>query len=576
MWIKLRQFLFQYRSLLLITATSTALIGGLGHLGVFQSLELSLYDRFLRSQFQHTTDHRFLVITISETDLSQLGRWPLTDEDLAQTIQNISTYAPSAIGLDIYRDLPVPPGTEQIETVFQTTPNLIGVETVGEGIAVAPPPTLAQKNQVAIADLPRDVDNVVRRSLVSVQMDEQAQTQYSFGAALALIYLEQQGIKPEEVSIDEPYHVRLGNTVLKPLKSYDGGYTNIDARGYQILLGYRATNQVFETVSILDVMQDRVSPEQIRDRIVLIGVTAPSLNDLFTTPYSAPSYHQAQQSPGVFIHAHAARQLLDIALNDQSWITGCPEWLEWFLILIAANIGTAIVAFNLKPEQSSSSLILKRIPLLLGFGSFGLFGINFLLFQLGWWFSSITPLLSMFGSATISVVYHNHLLYQLAYVDALTQIANRRCFDQYLADKLAASRYLSLILCDVDYFKLYNDTYGHQAGDACLTKVAQALRQAIRRGDFVARYGGEEFVVVLTDIQPDVALQVAERMCHQVKSLCIPHKASKISPYVSLSCGVVSASNLHQCSIESLISYADKGLYQAKQEGRDRVVICKI
>lgn len=573
MWIKLRRFFLKYQSLLLITATSTACVVGLSRFGLLQSLELSVYDQFSRSQVQKEIDDRFLLVTISESDLSQLKRWPLTDQDLAKTIQNIAKYSPRVIGLDIYRNFPVPPETEQLESIFRSTPNLVGVEAVGEGIAVPPPPVLEQMNRVAIADLLRDKDETVRRSLLTVQTSEGGQTKPSLGAAVALQYLEQQGIVPEPISPQHPSQVRLGQTILKPLQPFDGGYTNIDTTGYQILLNYRATDQVFETVSILQVMQDQVAADKIRDRIVLIGVTAPSLNDLFTTPYSAPFSHQVQQSPGVFIHAHAARQLLDIALKHQGWIMGCPEWLEWILILIAATLGTAIVALNLKPEQSSHSLIVKLTPILLGVGSLGLFGINFLLFQWGWWLSSITPLLSMFGSVTMSIVYHNHLLYQLAYVDALTRIANRRCFDQYLADKLTSSRYLSLILCDVDYFKLYNDTYGHQAGDDCLTKVAQALRQSIRQNDFVARYGGEEFVVVLPDMKLDMAIQIAERMRLQVKSLCIPHKTSSISPYVSLSCGIVSVSNLQQYSIESLISCADKGLYQAKEQGRDQVVI---
>ena len=126
----------------------------------------------------------------------------------------------------------------------------------------------------------------------------------------------------------------------------------------------------------------------------------------------------------------------------------------------------------------------------------GLFGTGYGLFLVGWWLPIALPLVSIFSTVGLGIAYRNQQLQNLAAYDELTQIANRRYFDQYLDQLLKTNKQLSLILCDVDFFKAFNDLYGHPAGDRCLYQVAQALKIAVRDADLVARYGGEEFVVV--------------------------------------------------------------------------------
>ncbi len=132
---------------------------------------------------------------------------------------------------------------------------------------------------------------------------------------------------------------------------------------------------------------------------------------------------------------------------------------------------------------------------------------------------------------------------------------------------------LSLILCDVDYFKLYNDHYGHQEGDDCLQQVAQALRRAVRRpADLVARYGGEEFAVILPNTEGETAVIVAEIIREEIKKLKIIHSYSKVSEYITLSLGVSCLIPTQYNSPEPLVSFADQALYEAKKQGRDRVI----
>ena len=168
-------------------------------------------------------------------------------------------------------------------------------------------------------------------------------------------------------------------------------------------------------------------------------------------------------------------------------------------------------------------------------------------------------------------------LRRLASIDGLTQIATRRIFDEGLVmewKRLQREQSeLSLILCDIDSFKLFNDNYGHQEGDKCLYAVAQAVASILRRpADLVARYGGEEIVVVLPNTTAKGALTVAELIRKKIENLKIAHALSKASQYVTLSLGVSSVILNHELLPANLVKAADNALYEAKEQGRNRVV----
>jgi diguanylate cyclase (GGDEF)-like protein len=171
----------------------------------------------------------------------------------------------------------------------------------------------------------------------------------------------------------------------------------------------------------------------------------------------------------------------------------------------------------------------------------------------------------------------NEKLQQLATMDGLTGIANRRRFDDRLQQEWRRlgreGAALSLILCDIDHFKLYNDTYGHQAGDDCLRAVAGTMADTARRpADLVARYGGEEFAVILPNTDMEGAVRVAQEIRAAVKEKELAHNSSPVSPVVTLSLGVTTAIPNPQLPPESLVERADQALYEAKEQGRDRVV----
>ena len=190
----------------------------------------------------------------------------------------------------------------------------------------------------------------------------------------------------------------------------------------------------------------------------------------------------------------------------------------------------------------------------------------------------------IFGTATditkrkhaeVALKEFNEELARLASMDGLTQVANRRSFDEYLAqewENVGSGRSaLSLILCDIDYFKSFNDTYGHQAGDVCLRKVAKAIEKAVKRNtDLVARYGGEEFAIVLPNTNAPGVEQVAQEIQREIRELSIPHSQSDVSEYITLSLGIASITTTENAHPDMLVATADQGLYQAKYEGRDR------
>ncbi|MBE9201369.1 MULTISPECIES: PleD family two-component system response regulator [unclassified Nodularia (in: cyanobacteria)] len=170
----------------------------------------------------------------------------------------------------------------------------------------------------------------------------------------------------------------------------------------------------------------------------------------------------------------------------------------------------------------------------------------------------------------------NQELQRLVSIDQLTQVANRRRFEEYLTQewqRMAREKLpISLILGDIDFFKCYNDTYGHQVGDRCLQEVAQSIKNTIKRpADLVARYGGEEFAVILPNTDKEGAIILGEIICSVVRKRAIPHSSSVVSSYVTISAGVATLIPQPNSDYQEIIFLADQALYQAKKAGRDRL-----
>ncbi|MEM9803804.1 MAG: CHASE2 domain-containing protein [Cyanobacteria bacterium P01_D01_bin.56] len=561
----------QLGGILAVSWGVSTLVIAISATGFLQSLEWFAFDRFLRWKATDQIDSRFLIVTLGEEDLREIGEWPISDSKMASMLQSLQQHQPRLIGIDIYRDLPVGSGRDELISSFNAVPNVIGVEKV-IGESVPPAPGLDPHSQIAMADLVEDDDGRIRRGLLAIQCnreqqlcepDEHQHRKYGLATKLALLYLEKEGISPNVLADN---HLQLGRATFRRLSANDGGYANADADSTQILINYPAGETFFESVSFSEVLNGEVPYNKIYDRIILVGATAVSLNDLLYTPMSWD-----ERLPGVYIHAHIASQLIGSALGERQPLHGASPWLKTIWLLLSTSLAALLMHERLNHNGVYQTKNLFSLVLVIPCIAAGIIGIVYGFFVAGVWLPVAAPLLSISLSSTVLLLRQNQQLQGLASLDGLTRIANRRSFDAYLQRCINQQTQLALVLCDVDYFKRYNDTYGHQEGDRCLISVAKTLQQGIRHSDFVARYGGEEFVIVLPNTELAIACEVLVRIQKQIAKLKIPHVASDVSDHVTLSFGVIAPSNLQNATSKSLVEQADKALYQAKNKGRNQI-----
>lgn len=545
----------------------SAVVIGTSATGIFQRLELLVLDQFFQFQPDPAVDEsRILVVTIDEADINLLQEWPISDGHLADLIQTIDQHQPRAIGLDIYRNIPVEPGHADLVEVFRNTPRLIGIEKVIGEPPIEPPPELQVLEQVGMSDLIVDSDGRVRRGLMSLLTPE-GQVKYGLGAQAALMYLADESLFPEPID-NKSQRLRLGRAIFDRMESNDGGYVKADSGGYQMMISYQGGQASFDTVSFSEVLQGKLTSDLVKDKVVFIGSTAPSLKDLFLTPKSPTEF-----SPGVYIHAHITNQIISAALDGQNLLKGASVTIQWLWLALWAHVSTALI-FTLTREHpfSYKRKWLKLLWLVLSL-NISLVGIGFSLFLAGWWLPIVAPLTVTSLAGVTTLMRHNQKLHQLASLDGLTLLANRRSFDQCLQQVLHRQTVCALVLCDIDFFKPYNDTYGHQAGDRCLQQVAKVLQQGVRKGGFAARYGGEEFAIILPGTPVESALEIVQTIQNQIALLQIPHRGSKVNEYVTLSYGLAGTEDNFGMTSSMLIHKADQALYKAKEQGRNQAAL---
>ncbi|MBX3331607.1 MAG: adenylate/guanylate cyclase domain-containing protein [Nitrospira sp.] len=316
----------------------TGLVCGLVILGVrstglLQQLELNIYDWLLRSQPAATVgDSRITYITISEEDIRRQGRWPITDETLARALRLLLDYQPRAIGVDLYRDIEVPPGHRELTALLPEHSQIVMISQLGgdAGARVPPPPVLQGTPQVGFNDILVDPDGLIRRALLF--QDDGDEVAYAFALRLAMLYLAGDGVVPEQDPA-VPEWIRLGRTTLRPFEGSDGGYVNADDAGYQILLDFRAAGQALDTFSLTDLLVGRVEGRSLKDRIVLIGVTAESVPDVFHIPVRY-GVQASDQFPGVFMQGIITEQLLAAAIDGRNpvHVMSETEEIAWTLM----------------------------------------------------------------------------------------------------------------------------------------------------------------------------------------------------------------------------------------------------
>ncbi|MBM0741493.1 CHASE2 domain-containing protein [Phormidium sp. CLA17] len=388
----------QKRQRVVLTALSvTSCVIAVRLSGLLQGWELATYDQMIRLRPPEPRDNRIVIITIDDTDLRRVGKYPIPDAELANLLKILQTARAGAIGLDIYRDLPIPPGHQDLLQAYQQNPNLIGITYIADqdNPEVPAPALLKQLNQVGFNNLVHDQDDKVRRGLLYWKSEDKRPARQSFGLVLALKYLQMQGIKPETAA-DQSGNLQLGSAIFRRYTAHDGAYILSDDGGYQILLNPRGPASSFRQVSLTKVLAGEVPSEVFRDRIVLVGYTAVSVNDFVFTSYSSQLIGSPRPITGVEFHANLISQIVGAAKDGRTLINSWTDPIEWLWIFVWAGVGAGISWQLRSPRWSTLGIAIAGTGLVL-------IAYGFLI--IGWWIPVVPPLVTMTASA-IAIIAH--------------------------------------------------------------------------------------------------------------------------------------------------------------------------
>jgi adenylate cyclase len=310
---------------------------GVRHLGYLQTPELAAYDWTLRFQpMEAPTPSPILLVTISDEDIRWLGHWPLSDADLTELLHRLLSSGVRAIGLDVYRDMAVPPGHQELEAVLSRNREIITVMKFGEAAygGIPGPPVLQDTDQIGFSDLVVDSGGTVRRGLL--YLDDENTFATSFALQLALRYFEKDGVTLQPSS-QNPEFLQVGAVTFRPFESSDGSYRHVDASGYQFLLNANAY-QPFPKVSLKAVLSGEVKAEMFQERIVMVGVVAQGVKDFFYTAWCG-WWTECHHIAGIELQATFVNQLLKAAYEGVAPIQTISDWWENVWIIWWALLG---------------------------------------------------------------------------------------------------------------------------------------------------------------------------------------------------------------------------------------------
>jgi len=400
----------------------TGLVMGLRMTGMLEGAELGAFDHLMRLRPDEGPDDRLLLVTATPEDIEkeieehqQKYGASLSDRTISRIFQKLEKYEPITIGWDIYRDFPVDREHPELKTYFQQE-NLFGICKVidpklGKISGIAPPPEISTK-RIGFNDAVTDKDVIMRRYLLSMTPEEpvdKCTAKYNLSLLLAVDYLSKKhGQLKWELTSDEDLQLlvpSLNKTVVfQKLKPYHtGGYYKLDTGGRQILLNYRsrpALSEIATKVSVGDLLDDKIpanTVEYLKNRIVLIGVTAPIATnyDNWRTPYTASQPVNDNETPGVYIQAHMVSQILSAVLDDRPLLWVWHFKYEVFWIWSWSLVG-GILAYKV------------RSPLDLGSATFiaisTLYGICYVFIQYGGWVPMIPSAIALVLAGGVAIV----------------------------------------------------------------------------------------------------------------------------------------------------------------------------
>jgi len=325
--------------------------------GWLQGLELSWYDTLVTFFAGSQQSDRVILVVTTEADINRFG-YPIRDNDLAAVLARVFAGGPKAVGVDLYRDLPMPPGSEELQAIQRAQDNLYWVfKLPDEGnIGIPPPPALRESGREVLADHVTDAGGVVRRALLLAADERTGSNWRAMGVSLAERYTGQ-ALRPMDDDL------ALGQGRIPLLNQPYGPYARVDAAGYQMLFDYRGGYRRFRQISFAEIIDRPELGAALRDRIVLVGTAALSIKDNFATPFST-GWGGEGLLIGIALHAHLADQLIRLANGESRNPVPRPRMLDNVAIWIAAMAGAVLALLAWR-------VLVVLVALLLGLGLVG-------------------------------------------------------------------------------------------------------------------------------------------------------------------------------------------------------------
>lgn len=521
----------------------------LSHIGILNRAELSSLDFSFRLRGALPSNPNIVVIEITDSDIAKIGRWPWKRSWHAAMAKALTGMGARSIYFDIIFS---EPSSSEDDGLFEEAIRL------GKNVYlpfVLQDSTFDEKN--ALLPLNRFSSHIKGTGALNVYPDIDGTIR-----TIPLLFPDGKGLYPHAV-----FKIALDYAGLKIEDIRPEYITLSDAKGkFRMPLVKKNTllinwlgkwQNTFKHYSFLEVLSGSVNPDDFKDRICLVGVTAIGLYDIKPIPLQG-------EYPGIGVVATTIDNIL-----DRNFIFSPPGWVNILILFFLALIPAFLIRGEKPLKETAFVFLISAIYFLA----------DFFLFKKGIRLGFSTPLIGLFASY-LSVGTYNFVrvsverqsFFNMAVTDGLTCLFNIRYFKMLVETELMLAKSdptkrFVIIMTDVDHFRGFNDTYGHQVGDLVLKEVAHILRSSVRTSDVVARYGGEEMIVILRGASLDDGLKIAEKIRKGVEDHVA--KDEKNTYRVTISLGV--AAFKIDDDVDSIIKRADDGLYRAKQAGRNRI-----
>jgi adenylate cyclase len=388
-----------FRAMLGVWLAVVAAVLGLRSSGLLQPAELAVYDDLLsRIERPAAVSDRIALIEISENDIQELGHWPLSDLQIAILIESILGAGASAVGVDIYRDLAIPPGEQRLDRLLEADSRIVLVFKHGDSSSggVAGRAVLEGTAQLGFSDMLLDPDGRVRRGLLFLDREDGG-TDYAFPMQLATQALARDGIYPQSDPVREEW-LRLGETSIPYVEAGDGGYGDIDDGGYQVIQDFWQSRGGFESISFRTALNGELPPGSLAGKIVLVGANADSLNDFVLVPAGiAEGDGIGVGVTGVWLHAVLLDQLLRFGHGESRPLQFVSNLAELLTVVVAGLLGCMLAATATRVGRfTSSSTIVLAVGMAAGCGLLGVLGYAAL--SAGIWVPAVAPGIAWLGT----------------------------------------------------------------------------------------------------------------------------------------------------------------------------------